>query len=419
MHPEIQSDDPSAICPKCGTMKLIPREVTTHPMPTIKKKLRDFLPIIVIFSIIVLFTTIMTIFIKPEFEFGMRMFMGSFFLIFGFFKIINLRNFADAYQTYDVVAHKSRVYAFVYPFIELLFAAAYLFDFGGIIRDIVVVIVMTVSAIGVIQKLQQHEEIPCACLGMVFVLPMTWITLVEDIVMAIEAFIMTLMTLGRPVAYINTTNILSETLKIHTTPEWVQYSITGHQLIGLFLLIVIVSGIIGRFNFSIKKIVSKYIVPIFFLILGFSLSFLDVIVHSIFDNAQAVMYLLTHWSQFLQHFLGGILFLVAGIAEWVRHRKNIPWLMYITPIAIFLTGSIFFFHQQLGITQSVVVSMNWHMLFGACLVVGGVVRAIDLLLKEEKKIFIIIWGTVLLVGAVMMATYQEPLGAYQLLGSTF
>jgi hypothetical protein len=190
MHQEIQSDDPNTICPKCGTMKLVPREVTTHPLPIIKRKLKDFLPIIVIFSIIILFTIIITIFVRPEFEFGMRMFMGSFFLIFGFFKIINLRDFAAAYQTYDIVAKQSRMYAFIYPFIELFFAAAYLLDFGGVVRDVTVLVIMSASAIGVIQKLRLKEEIPCACLGMVFVLPMTWVTLFEDVLMAIEAMIM-------------------------------------------------------------------------------------------------------------------------------------------------------------------------------------------------------------------------------------
>ncbi len=192
MHPEVQSNDPNAICIKCGTMKLIPRDDVNHENHNvvIKRKLKDFLPVVVIFSIIAIFTVLMTVFVKTELEFGMRMFMGSFFLIFGFFKIINLRKFADAYSTYDIVAKHSRVYSLAYPFIEIAFALAYLFDFGGIYRDVIVLIIMLVSAIGVIKKLRLKEEIPCACLGMVFVLPMTWVTLFEDLLMAVEAIMM-------------------------------------------------------------------------------------------------------------------------------------------------------------------------------------------------------------------------------------
>ena len=192
MHPEVQSDDPNAICLKCGTMRLVPREVIVHSGKgvEVKRPIKDFFPIIVIFSVIILFTTLMTIFIRPELEFAMRMMMGSFFLIFGLFKVFNLRAFADAYQTYDIVAKRSRAYAFVYPFIELLFAVAYLANFGGVVRDSIVLVVMMVSTIGVIQKLRLREEVPCACLGMVFRLPMTWVTLGEDLLMVVEAIIM-------------------------------------------------------------------------------------------------------------------------------------------------------------------------------------------------------------------------------------
>ncbi|MBX7109618.1 MAG: hypothetical protein K1X61_13280 [Chitinophagales bacterium] len=383
--------------------------------PKQQSNFKKFLPLIVIFSSIFFFTLIPSVLHNSlDIAFSMRMMMGSFFAIFGLFKIFNLRAFTDAYSTYDILAKRSRAYAFIYPFLELSIAAFYLADIGGIYRDVFTFALMTVSTIGVIQKIREKEEIPCACLGMVFKIPMTSVTLIEDVVMALEALIMVLMTLGQPIAYADTTTILAETLKIHTTAEWVKYSVLGHRIIGVFLLIVIAGGIIEHFKLPIRRFVSKYLVPILFLILGLSLSFVDVIYHSIYDNPYAVGYLLTHWSQFLQHFMGGILFTTAGVAEWIRQRKNIPWLAFVTSIVIFLTGSIFFFHQQLGITQSVIASMNWHLLFGACLIIGGAIKVIDLLLGEEKKGFLAVWVIVLLIGAVMMATYQEPVGAYQL-----
>lgn len=383
--------------------------------PKLESGIKKFLPLILIFSSIVLFTIIASVLHgRIDIPFSMRMMMGSFFAIFGAFKIFNLSAFADAYSTYDIVAKRSRAYAFIYPFLELLIAFLYLANIGGVYRDIFTFILMTVSTIGVIQKIREKEEVPCACLGMVFKIPMTSVTLIEDIVMALEAFIMALMVLGRPIAYSDTSAVLAQTLKIHTTVEWVRYSVLGHRVIGLFLLIVIIAAIIERFKLPAQKLFSKYLVPIVFLLLGLSLSILDVVYHSVHDDPHAVGYLLTHWSQFFQHFVGGILFLTAGIAEWIRQRKHIPWLAYITPIVIFLTGSIFFFHQQLGIVPSVITAMNWHMVFGSCLVIGGAVKVVDLLLGEEKKAFLAVWVIVLLIGAIMMATYHEPAGAYQL-----
>lgn len=158
-----------------------------------ESKFKKFLPLIIIFVLIIVFTVVTTVLHGFQLDFAMRMMMGAFFSIFGFLKVINLKAFADAYSTYDLLAKRSRAYAFTYPFFEILLAVLYLGDFGGIYRDIFTFILMAFSAIGVMIKLRQKEEIPCACLGMVFKLPMTYVTLVEDVIMAVEALIMVLL----------------------------------------------------------------------------------------------------------------------------------------------------------------------------------------------------------------------------------
>ncbi len=156
---------------------------------------KKFFPLVIIFSSIILFTAVATYLHGFSLEFAMRMMMGSFFAIFGGFKIFNLTTFVDAYSTYDIVAMRFRIYAFVYPFLELLLAVLYLTNTGGIYRDIFTFLLMIVSSIGVIKKLQLKEEIPCACLGMVFKIPMTSVTLIEDILMAVEALVMIVIAL--------------------------------------------------------------------------------------------------------------------------------------------------------------------------------------------------------------------------------
>lgn len=156
-----------------------------------KYTFKDFLPLILIFTIIIVFTVLMTLFVgNGDIMFGMRMMMGGFFAIFGVLKVFNLKHFVPAYQTYDILAKRSKAYAYSYPFIELLLAIAYFANIGGIIRDAFTLVLMLVSAIGVFIKLKQKETTPCACLGMVFVLPMTWVTLVEDLIMVVMASLM-------------------------------------------------------------------------------------------------------------------------------------------------------------------------------------------------------------------------------------
>lgn len=145
----------------------------------------DFYPLIGILLVVLGLTLIGTLI----FDQGLMLaFMGWFFLVFGTLKIIRIKGFVEAYQMYDVLAKRSKVYAFLYPFLEFGFGLAYLFSWQIEIVSTVVLVVMLIGAYGVYLKLKEHEEIPCACLGTVFKVPMTWVTLGEDMVMAIMAF---------------------------------------------------------------------------------------------------------------------------------------------------------------------------------------------------------------------------------------
>lgn len=155
-----------------------------------KYSVKDFAPLIVIFVIILIASLATPGVLEGDVELGMRVFMGGFFIIFGLLKVIKLSAFVEAYQMYDVVAMRSRVYAYVYPFIELALGISYFANVKPLITNWVTLVVMLVSAFGVYLKLRKKEKIMCACLGTVFKVPMTWVTLFEDLLMAIMALIM-------------------------------------------------------------------------------------------------------------------------------------------------------------------------------------------------------------------------------------
>ena len=111
---------------------------------------------------------------------AMSTFMAGFFLVFSFFKLLDISGFASSYRMYDIVAKAVPGYGFVYPFIELALGAAYLTNFNPLITNVVTVVVMGVSLVGVVQSVLNKRKIRCACLGSVFNLPMTTVTIVED-----------------------------------------------------------------------------------------------------------------------------------------------------------------------------------------------------------------------------------------------
>jgi len=155
-----------------------------------KNHFKDLIPLFVIVGAILLFSIIMTLVIGKDFQFGMRMFMGGFFAVFGILKVLKLKDFAVAYKEYDIIAKHSSLYAHAYPFIELALGILYFINIIPLTTNILTIIVMGIGATGVYIKLRKHEEIPCACLGTVFKVPMTWVTLAEDLLMVIMAIIM-------------------------------------------------------------------------------------------------------------------------------------------------------------------------------------------------------------------------------------
>jgi len=156
-----------------------------------KHTVKDFIPLIMIAVAIAIFTYIMVLYQKDgSLMFIMRNFMAGFFLVFGGFKVLKWRAFVEAYKMYDVVAMRSTVYAYLYPIIEIGLGVAYLLSWNLVITNTVTLVVMLIGAYGVWEKLKQKEEVPCACLGTVFKLPMTKVTFVEDMIMAIMAGVM-------------------------------------------------------------------------------------------------------------------------------------------------------------------------------------------------------------------------------------
>ena len=117
----------------------------------------------------------------------MRYFMAGFFLVFSFFKLLDINAFADAYAGYDLLARRWRGWGLIYPFVELALGVAYLAHFNPLLTHWVTIIVMGFSAIGVIRAVASKTQIQCACLGTVFKLPMSTVTIVEDVGMVAMA----------------------------------------------------------------------------------------------------------------------------------------------------------------------------------------------------------------------------------------
>lgn len=144
--------------------------------------------------IIAAYITGVSLLIEAKYGFSterwMQHFMAGFFIVFCFFKILDLKGFAESYATYDIIAKQWAGWGYVYAFIELGLGISYLLGFEPLITNAITLLVMSISIIGVLQSLARKKQIKCACLGAVFNLPMSTITIIEDALMIGMSFVM-------------------------------------------------------------------------------------------------------------------------------------------------------------------------------------------------------------------------------------
>ena len=120
----------------------------------------------------------------------MPFFMGFFLCQFAMLKIFHPSHFVEGFQKYDLLAKRSKTYAYIYPLIELGLGLAYLSSFLPILTYVITIIVMGFSAIGVIIALKKGLDLKCACMGTILDVPLSTVTLVENLGMLGMAFFM-------------------------------------------------------------------------------------------------------------------------------------------------------------------------------------------------------------------------------------
>ncbi|MEO6693288.1 MAG: MauE/DoxX family redox-associated membrane protein [Saprospiraceae bacterium] len=156
-----------------------------------KSWFETYKPILLIFAYIIGICTLIQL-VQGHFEpmEWMRHFMAAFFLVFSFFKMLNLIAFSESYQMYDIIAKRIKSWGYVYVFIELGLGIFYLLNYNPLLTNLITLIIMSISIVGVIQSVLDKRRIQCACLGAVFNLPMSTVTIIEDALMIVMSAIM-------------------------------------------------------------------------------------------------------------------------------------------------------------------------------------------------------------------------------------
>ena len=121
-------------------------------------------------------------------------FMGLFYIVFSFFKILDLKGFPESFKMYDPLAKAIPTYGKIYPFLELALGIMFLMRIQIPIALIVTIIILGITTVGVTKTLLDKKAIQCACLGTALKLPMTKATFIENTIMIVMGIIMLLKT---------------------------------------------------------------------------------------------------------------------------------------------------------------------------------------------------------------------------------
>jgi copper chaperone CopZ len=165
--------------------------ISSLPIEVEKNKLQQLKPLI----LILFYITSASILLHykawswSEFMFD---FMGLFYIVFSFFKLLDLKGFQESFSMYDPIAKKVPFYGKIYPFIETVLGLMFLLRFEVNIALIVTLFILGCTSIGVTKTLLDKKSIRCACLGTALKLPMTEATFIENAIMIVMAVLMLL-----------------------------------------------------------------------------------------------------------------------------------------------------------------------------------------------------------------------------------
>lgn len=168
------------------------KELVTPVLKDQKSELQQLFPLFLIFGYITIASVLLNN--NPWQTNGFMLdFMGLFYIVFSFFKLLDLKGFPESFRMYDPLAKVIPAYGWVYPFIEVVLGFMFLMRFQITIALVVTLIVLGFTTSGVIKTLLDKKSIRCACLGTALKLPMTKATFIENSIMIVMAIIMLLL----------------------------------------------------------------------------------------------------------------------------------------------------------------------------------------------------------------------------------
>ena len=204
--------------------------------------------------------------------------------------------------------------------------------------------------------------------------------------------------------------------QLHSPEEFRYLSSMGHWIAGyIFLGISIIAFLQALGLFKSKQ----YLWPLLVVIAG-AIFIPYSILHHGFEKLDLVFKVIQLDPQQRQHIIMFILLFVAGVVEFLLSLKKIQgklW-QFVWPAVIIIIGLMFLFHPQHGTAEAMAYSLPYHRILGTALLLTGLAKAAEVIWLQRYRLLAFVWVVFLLVSSLLLLTYNEPEGVYQIDQST-
>ena len=109
--------------------------------------------------------------------------MASILFIFGLLKLYNLNKFSNIFSKYNIISKTIPLYSYFYPFIEIILSLNLFFNYKTTLTYVTITTLMIISLISVFISIIKGEKLRCGCLGSFFHIPLSYVTISENIIM--------------------------------------------------------------------------------------------------------------------------------------------------------------------------------------------------------------------------------------------
>lgn len=200
--------------------------------------------------------------------------------------------------------------------------------------------------------------------------------------------------------------------QLHSPEEFRYLSSLGHWIAGyIFLGVAIIAFLQASGLFKSKQ----YLWPVLVVIAG-TVFIPYSILHHGFEKLDLVFKVIQLDPQQRQHIIMFNLLFVAGIVELLLSLKRIQgafW-RFVWPGVIIIVGLMFLFHPQHGTTEAIAYSLPYHRILGTVLLLTGLAKAAEVIWLQRYRLFAFVWVVFLLFSSILLITFNEPEGSYQM-----